>query len=160
MVGPVEIVRADPPSDEVLPLLQEHLVDMYATSPAESVHALDPEQLRHPSITFFVARDGTEVVGTGAIRELSATEGELKSMRTSARARGRGVGAAMLEHLLSEARSRGYRAVRLETGVEDYFAPARRLYARYGFVEGEPFADYWADPNSVFMHLDLEAPRV
>jgi putative acetyltransferase len=159
VVGPVEIVRADPTSDEVLPLLQEHLVDMYATSPAESVHALDPEQLRQPSITFFVARDAGEIVGTGAIRELSATEGELKSMRTSTRARGRGVGAAMLEHLLAEARSRGYRAVCLETGVEDYFAPARRLYARYGFVEGEPFADYWADPNSVFMHLELEVPR-
>lgn len=156
MGAQVEIVPADPTDDDVRPLLDEHLAEMYATSPIESVHALDAEELTHPSITFFVARAGDGVIGTGALRELSPTEGELKSMRTAERARGRGVGASMLEHLLFVARARGYRAVRLETGVEEHFAPARRLYERYGFVAGEPFADYRPDPNSVFMHLELE----
>ncbi|MFM9877094.1 MAG: GNAT family N-acetyltransferase [Rhodoglobus sp.] len=155
----VEIVAADPVSADVVPLLVEHLSEMYATSPPESVHALDAEQLRHPSISFFVARQGGAVIGTGAIRELNSAEGELKSMRTAAVARGHGVGARMLEHLLAVARSRGYRAVRLETGAEDYFEPARRLYARSGFVPGEPFAHYRPDPNSVFLHLELgESP--
>lgn len=153
----VEIVPADPTDDDVRPLLDEHLAEMYATSPIESVHALDATALSHASITFFVARDDGGVIGTGALRELSAAEGELKSMRTAERARGRGVGARMLEHLISVARARGYRALRLETGVEEHFAPARRLYERYGFVEGDPFADYRPDPHSVFMHLEFEA---
>ena len=136
-------------------LLEEHLADMYATSPVESVHALDLAALRAPAIEFWSVWDGDEVLGTGALKRLSAADAELKSMRTATRARGAGVGTAMVEHLLGRARSSGYSTVWLETGTEDFFAPARRLYARHGFIECEPFGDYATDPHSTFMTLAL-----
>lgn len=132
-------------------LLAEHLADMYATSPAESVHALDLAALKAPDIAFWTAWEDEELRATGALKRLSATEVELKSMRTAAGARGAGVGTAMLGHLLASARAAGYASVWLETGTEDFFAPARRLYARHGFVACEPFGDYGPDPHSTFM---------
>lgn len=152
----VRVGAEDPTAADVLALLQEHLDDMYATSPPESVHALDVERLHTPDITFVTARadDGT-LLGCGALKQHDATLGELKSMRTTAAARGRGVGAAVLGHLLDVARDRGLARVSLETGAEEYFAPARRLYARHGFVPCAPFADYTHDPLSVYLTLAL-----
>lgn len=132
-------------------MLQEHLADMFATSPAESVHALDVEALRRPGIEFWTAWEDDQLRATGALKRLGPTDVELKSMRTAASARGRGTGTAMLQHLLERARAAAYSTVWLETGSQDYFAPARRLYARHGFVECGPFADYRLDPHSVFM---------
>jgi putative acetyltransferase len=139
----------------VVALLAEHLQDMYATSPAESVHALDLDALRAPEITFWSAWDGDSLAGCGALKDHLDGSFELKSMRTTTASRGRGVGAAMVAFLLDQARARGAEVIRLETGVEDYFAPARRMYARHGFVVRAPFADYTDDPNSVFMELTL-----
>jgi putative acetyltransferase len=136
-------------------LIDEHLGDMRATSPPESIHALDHDQLRAEHVTFWTAWDEDGLLGCGALKQLDAEHGEIKTMRTAPAARGRGVGAAVLGFLLAEARRRGYRRVSLETGSQDFFAPARRLYARHGFVVCEPFADYVADPNSVFMTLHL-----
>ena len=146
----------DPRRPDVLVLLGEHLADMYATTPAESVHALDPDALSAPTITFWSARgeDGG-LLGCTALKELSPQDGELKSMRTATAARGRGVGAALLQHVLAAADARGYRTVHLETGTEDYFAPARRLYERHGFEYCEPFGDYQPDSWSRFMSLRL-----
>lgn len=132
-------------------LLEQHLEDMYATSPAESVHALDLEALRRPEIEFWSVWEGDEVRGTGALKRISDTDAELKSMRTAAQARGAGIGTAMLDHLLGRARSAGYTTLWLETGTEDFFAPARRLYARHGFFECGPFGDYSLDPHSTYM---------
>ena len=152
----VVVVVESPERDDVLALLQEHLDDMYATSPPESVHALDVERLRVPEITFVTARDADgALLGCGALKRHDADLGELKSMRTTAAARGRGVATAVLASLLDVARHHGLARVSLETGAEDYFAAARRLYARHGFVECPPFADYTDDPNSVFMTLPL-----
>lgn len=140
---------------DVRALLVEHLADMSAVSPPESVHALDLDALRAPDVTFFAAREDGVLLGCGALKELAGDHGELKSMRTAAHARGRGVAAAVLAHLLAVARDRGYRRVSLETGAEDFFAPARRLYARHGFTPCAPFAHYVEDPNSVFLTLEL-----
>jgi putative acetyltransferase len=147
----------DPKAADVLALLEEHLDDMYATSPAESVHALDPEALAHPSITFWTARDAEtgELLGIGALKQHPDGLGELKSMRTAAAARGRGVASAVLGAILAEARGRGIRDLKLETGTEDYFAPARALYAKHGFLRCGPFADYTDDPNSAYFALAL-----
>ena len=152
----ISIDRDDPTRDDVHQLLSEHLADMFATSPAESVHALDHSALLAPSITFWTAREGRDLLGCGALRLLespagSPIYGEVKSMRTAASARGRGVATLMLRHILDDARARNVERIYLETGTEDYFAPARRLYARHGFTECTPFADYVLDPNSVFM---------
>ena len=151
----MKISLVDPADERVKSILEQHLVEMYATSPAESVHALDVGGLQHSDISFYVGEDDGGVLACGALKRLGTYEGELKSMRTVETARGRGLASAMLEYLLAVARSRGYRVLRLETGSEDYFAPARRLYARHGFIVGEPFADYLPDPHSVYMHLPV-----
>lgn len=149
------IERDDLTRPEVLNLIAEHLADMHATSPAESVHALDPAGLRRPDVSFWTVWDGAELLGCGALQELSRSEGEIKAMRTRPESRGRGVAAHMLAFLLDESRRRGYHRVSLETGSQDFFAPARRLYTRHGFVPCPPFADYAPDPNSVYLTLCL-----
>ncbi|GAA2041489.1 GNAT family N-acetyltransferase [Agromyces tropicus] len=146
---------ADLADPRVIRLLEDHLADMYATSPAESVHALDVSGLSVPEVLFWTIGEGEALLGCVALKELDPEHGELKSMRTDAAARGRGLGARLLEHVLGEAGRRGYRRISLETGSEEFFLPARRLYARYGFAECPPFADYALDPNSVFMTLEL-----
>ncbi|MBE1875786.1 GNAT family N-acetyltransferase [Myceligenerans pegani] len=153
----MHIAADSPASADVRALLDEHLSDMHATSPPESVHALDHSALLAPSITFWTARDETTgaLLGCVALSELTPAHGEVKSMRTAPPARGRGVGAALVRHVLAEARSRGYARLSLETGTQDFFAPARRLYARHGFTECGPFAGYGPDPHSTFMTLVL-----
>ena len=139
----------------VIALLQEHLDWMHRISPPESVHALDLAALRRPDITFWTLWDGDALAGCGALRELTQAHGEVKSMRTAQTRLRRGVAARMLEHILAEARRRGYGRLSLETGSMAYFAPARALYARAGFSPCAPFGDYVDDPNSVFMTRTL-----
>ncbi|RQO83704.1 GNAT family N-acetyltransferase [Acidovorax sp. FJL06] len=149
-------IRQDDLSDpRIEAFMQEHLQDMYATSPPESVHALDMDQLRQPDIAFWSAwlpgAEGGVLVGTGALKQLDATHAELKSMRTSAHHRGQGIARQVLGHLLQEARTRGFTRVSLETGPQPFFEPARKLYFQHDFVECGPFADYGPDPYSFFM---------
>jgi putative acetyltransferase len=139
----------------VAALLQEHLDEMARYSPPESIHALDLDRLRRPEITFWTVWQSGELVGCGAIRQLDATHGEIKSMRTSHRHRRKGVAAVMLQHILDQAVQRGYRRLSLETGSPAAFEPARQLYARYGFTYCPPFGDYVEDVYSVFMTRTL-----
>ncbi len=132
-------------------LLEEHLRDMHAQSPPESVHALDIAALRRPEITFWTVWSDGALVGCGALKELTPSHGEVKSMRTARTHRRTGVGRAMLEHILAEARRRAYARLSLETGSMPAFAPARKLYESFGFGYCGPFADYVEDPNSVFL---------
>jgi putative acetyltransferase len=146
------LIRLDDLRDPaVAALLEEHLEDMRAASPPESKHALDLDGLRKPGMTFWTAWDGDLLVGCGALKQLDATHGEIKSMRTTAAYRGRGVASAMLGHITDEAARRGYRRLSLETGSGEFFAPARALYAKFGFAVCESFGDYKPDPNSYFM---------
>ena len=140
---------------EVHALLQEHLANMYELSPPESVHALDLSKLRAPDITFWSVWDGATLVGCGALKQMSATEGEIKSMRTPRALRRRGAGRAVLRHIIAEAKRRGYRRLNLETGSQDGFVPARTLYESFGFTYCGPFGDYKPDPNSAFMTMEL-----
>ncbi|SFL12926.1 GNAT family N-acetyltransferase [Lysobacter sp. cf310] len=140
---------------EVIALLREHLQGMAQLSPPESVHALDLDGLRQPEISFWSAWQDGQLLGCGALKQLDAGHGEIKSMRTVSRHLRKGVAAAMLDHLIDEAGRRAYRRLSLETGSMDGFEPARRLYARYGFEPCGPFADYVDDPNSVFMSKHL-----
>jgi putative acetyltransferase len=140
---------------EIHALLQEHLESMHLYSPPESIHALDLEALRRPEITFWSAWEDGQLLGCGALQELDAHHGEIKSMRTAAAHRRKGVAAALLAHIIAEARRRGYTRLSLETGSHDAFAPARKLYAAFGFEPCEPFAVYVLDPYSVFMTREL-----
>ena len=140
---------------EIHALLDEHLQNMYALSPPESVHALDLDRLRQPGITFWSAWDGPVLLGCGALKELNATHAEVKSMRTPQALRRRGAGRALLAHIVGVAQARGYERLSLETGSQPEFRPAQQLYASFGFTECGPFEGYVEDPNSVFMTLRL-----
>ncbi|MHC4909245.1 MAG: GNAT family N-acetyltransferase [Planctomycetota bacterium] len=140
---------------DVAALLREHLAAVAVHSPPESVHALDLDALRAPSVTVWSAWEGPALAGCGALKELDARHGEIKSMRTASSHLRRGVASALVRHLLAAARQRGYGRVSLETGSQEAFAPARALYARFGFEPCGPFGDYVDDPNSVFMTTEL-----
>ncbi|MES2884102.1 MAG: GNAT family N-acetyltransferase [Pseudomonadota bacterium] len=140
---------------EIAALLQEHLADMHATSPRESVHALDLDALRQPEITFWTVWDGAALAGCGALKQHDARHAEIKSMRVAHPYRRQGVAAELMRHLLAVAAERGYARLSLETGSQAFFEPARKLYASHGFTVCGPFADYRLDPNSVFMSKTL-----
>lgn len=147
----------DPGAEDVRALLERHLTFSRRASPPCHDHALDAGGLAHESVTFFSARRDGVLVGVGALRELDATHGEVKSMHTVEAFRGQGVGRAVLEHLLAVAAGRGYRRVSLETGSQDAFTPARSLYARGGFRPCEPFGEYTFTPHSTYMTIALGA---
>ena len=149
------IVLDDLKGEPIRLLLEEHLRDMRAWSPPESVHALDLDRLRQPEISFWTLWEGNDLLGCGALKDLGGAEAEIKSMRTANAHRGKGVGAEMLMHILSAARARGFKRLNLETGTQTQFAPARALYARAGFSVCGPFADYALDAYSCFMTLEL-----
>ncbi|HHC6659705.1 GNAT family N-acetyltransferase [Vibrio parahaemolyticus] len=140
---------------QVLALLEEHLQDMYATSPPESVHALDVSKLKLPSITFWTGWDGEQLLGCVAMSQLEDGHAELKSMRTTPSARKQGVASRLLNHVIEQAKHQGIQRLSLETGSMAFFEPAHRLYEKHGFTYCEPFGDYQPDPNSRFMTLAL-----
>jgi putative acetyltransferase len=154
-VSGLAIVVDDLAGPEVAALLAEHLDDMRASSPPESTHALDLEALRRSDVTFWTVWDDHVLLGFGALRELDPSHGEIKSMRTASAYQGLGVGSALVRHVVAEASRRGYGRLSLETGSSDHFVPARRLYARHGFVPCPPFGEYRDDPNSVYLTLEL-----
>jgi len=145
---------------EIAALLEEHLADMRSVSPPESVHALDLSGLRRPDISLWTVWDAGKLVACCALRQLDSAHGELKSMRVARAQRGRGIGAILMTHLLAEARRRGYARLSLETGSMAFFAPAHRLYARFGFSDCGPFGSYGEDPNSRFMTLALNGASI
>ena len=151
----MQIAVDDPGLPEVRELLEEHLRNMYELSPPESVHALDVSKLQEPDITFWTVRDGSILLGCGALKEIDSEHGEIKSMRTPRSLRRRGAARAVLAHIISVARERGYKRLSLETGSMAAFVPAQRLYESFGFSYCEAFGDYEPDPNSVFMTLRL-----
>lgn len=145
----------NPRRADVRALLERHLAFTNGQSPPEDVHALDLAGLLDPAVTFFSLRSDGELLGIGAVKQLDADHIELKSMHTAEAARGRGVGHRIVQHLLGVAAERGARRVSLETGSMAAFAPARSMYAKAGFTECEPFADYQPSPHSTFMTLSL-----
>lgn len=149
------VLRDDLTHPQVLDLIELHLRAAAANSPPGAVFALDLSGLRDPAVTMWTAWDGEVLLGMGALKQLDGAHGEIKSMRTAPAAQRRGVAAAMLGHLLGEARRRGYKRVSLETGGNDAFAPARALYERAGFAPCGPFGDYAASDFNRFYSLTL-----
>ncbi|WP_135550399.1 GNAT family N-acetyltransferase [Paenibacillus cymbidii] len=151
-------IRVDDLTDaQVIALIDEHRRGMFASSPPESVHSLDLSGLKQADVTLWSAWENGELLGIGALKELDAAHGEIKSMRTSSAHLRRGAGRQLLAHIIAAAKERGYRRLSLETGSEQLpaFAPARQLYERFGFAYCGPFAQYAPDPYSSFMTLEL-----
>src|SRR5687768_5205559 len=113
----MEIKVDDLSAPEVAELLAEHLRSLAKVSPPESRHALNLDELRKPDIVFWSVWQGKQVVGCGALKALDAKHGEIKSMRTAAAHLRKGVATVLLEHIISEAKRRGYRRLSLETGA-------------------------------------------
>ena len=157
MPGPFEIRADDLSGPAVARLLQEHLEFAALHSPPESVHALDLEALRAPEVTFWTIWQGSELVGCGALKELDASHGEVKSMRTSKVHLGKGVASAILSHLIEESKRRTYLLLSLETGTGPAFFPAHSLYEKFGFRGCGPFGDYAENQFSRFMALQLQS---
>jgi len=152
----IDIRVDDLRGSEIIGLLQAHLDHMRAISPPESVHALDLDALRKSDITFWTMWQDDTLIGCGALRELDPLHGEIKSMHTPQAMRGNGYGRLMVTHVLDEARRRGYKRLSLETGATDDFIAARSLYAAFGFQTCPPFGNYFEDPFSTCMTLELE----
>ena len=151
----MEIRLDDLGGQQVQDLLVAHLAGMQENSPADSVHALDLTGLFVPEISVYTARQGGQVIGVGALKQLSAYHGEIKSMRTDSRHLRKGVGLSILNHVIDVARSRGYRRLSLETGSGDQFEPALCLYRNRGFCNGAAFGGYLATEFNQFLHLEL-----
>jgi len=145
----------DPARPPVTALLEEHLRNMYDLSPPDAVFAFGANKLKTPDISFWTAWNGEVLLGCAALKELSPTEGEIKSMRTPSALRRTGAGRALLNHIIDVARSRAYRALYLETGCHPAFLPAQTLYGSAGFKVCGPFGPYRENGNSVFMSLSL-----
>ncbi|MGE7438202.1 GNAT family N-acetyltransferase [Kitasatospora sp. NPDC001175] len=157
----MKIAVDDLSGPEIARFLDAHLQQLRSISPPESVHALDLDELRRPEVTFWSVRDGAALVGCGAVKRLDAGHVELKSMRTDAARKRSGIASRLLGHIIAEAGRMGFARLSLETGSEEFFLPARKLYEKFGFDYCEPFAGYRPDPNSVFMTRTLAgAPGV
>lgn len=151
----MRIIEDDLTGPDIRALLEVHFAGMLANSPAGSCHFLDFEGLNAPDVTFWSIWEGDALLGCGALKQLSPEHGEIKSMRTHADHVRKGAGAAMLSHIIAEARSRGYRRLSLETGSSEAFVPALAMYRAQGFVDCPPFGDYVEDPFSRFMTLAI-----
>jgi putative acetyltransferase len=151
----MHIKEDDLTGSEIRALLETHFAGMLASSPPGSCHFLDFDGLNAPDVTFWSLWDNAELAGCGALKQLSATHGEIKSMRTHADHLRKGVGAMMLTHIISQARERGYGRLSLETGSSKAFVPAMAMYEAHGFEYCPPFGDYVEDPFSRFMTLAL-----
>ena len=151
----VQIRIDDLTGAEIHALLTEHLDCMAQVSPPESRHALNLAQLRQPEITFWTVWEADQLAGCGALKEIEPAHGEVKSMRTARTHLRRGIATLMLEHIISEARRRGYRRLSLETGAMPYFEPARSLYRKAGFKECAAFIGYEPDSNSTFFTREI-----
>ena len=153
----LEILVDDPRREDVRAVLATHLAFARGATPAQYSFALDVDELLEPTVTFFSARRAGHVLGVAALKRLDESLAELKSMHTLEADRQRGIGRAMVAHLLVFAERHGYRQVSLETGSTEEFAPARSLYVRCGFEPCEPFGGYVASPYNTFMTIHLDA---
>lgn len=153
----LKIQLDDLSSAQVAQLHWQHLDNMLRISPSDSVHALDLNKLKAPNINFWCAWLNAELLGCVALKILSPTLGEIKSMRTPHNARRKGITKQILEHIIKQAKALNLNQLMLETGTQTFFHPAHQLYLQRGFQFCEPFSDYIASPNSRFMRLNLDS---
>jgi putative acetyltransferase len=151
----MKIIVDDLSGTEIAAFLQEHVDEMRSITPIEAAYALDLDGLRRPGITFWSVLDEDRLVGCGALKRLDAGHAELKSMRTRPARKRTGVASRLLEHIIDEAARTGYTRLSLETGTDEFFLPARRLYEKFGFAYCGPFADYTPSPHNTFMTRTL-----
>ena len=140
---------------EVNNLLKKHFIELRSVSPAGSTHVLDIDGLKDPSIKFWSLWENNKLIGCGALKFLEKGHGEFKSIRVADEFRKKGIGERIINHLIEEAKKLEISKLSIETGAGEFFAPARKLFNKFGFKKSEPFAHYKVDPNSCYFTLDL-----
>ena len=138
---------------EVNELLIKHFNELKSVSPEGSTHVLDIDGLKNQSIKFWSLWEDAKLVGCGALKFLSKTHGEFKSIRVADNFKNKGYGKKIIVDLLSKAKILGIQKISVETGAGEFFLPARKLFKSCGFEECEPFAHYSLDPNSCYYNL-------
>jgi len=157
----MQIKLADPEIPEIKALVEQHMKEMLANSPEGACQFFNITELKAPEVTFWAVleEDDSALMGCGAITEYEDEAGrpwgEIKSMRAHADHLRKGVGAAMLNHIIAEAQKRSYSQLKLQTGTGEYFDAAHALYLRHGFEYCEPFRDYVADGFASYMTKQL-----
>ena len=136
---------------EVNKLLISHFIKLRAASPKGSAHVLDIDGLKHSSIKFWSLWKNRMLMGCGALKFLDNIHGEFKSIRVHDSFRGKGFGAEVINHLITEAKRLNIKQLSIETGAGDFFIPARKLFNNCGFEACEPFAHYKKDINSIYL---------
>ena len=152
MMKSIENNFDDPQVNE---LLNKHFVELRSVSPEGSTHVLDILGLKHASIRFWSLWENNELIGCGAIKFLDEKHGEFKSIRVADKYRRSGAGEKIIFHLINEAKQIGINKLSIETGAGKFFAPARKLFKKFGFKTCKPFAHYKDDPNSCYFSLDF-----
>lgn len=150
-----EIHEGELDRDDVRALLDQHFAEMRAGSPPSACHVLPIDGLMSPAIRFFTLREDGMLLGCGALKRLEPGHGEIKSMRTADAALGRGVGKAMLDHVVAAARGDGITRLSLETGSTEQFGAALRLYEKEGFEACGPFGGYANTPFTRFFTKEI-----
>ena len=140
---------------EVNDLLKKHFIELRSVSPTGSTHVLDIDGLKDPSIKFWSLWENNKLIGCGALKFLEKGHGEFKSIRVADEFRKKGIGERIINHLIEEAKKLEISKLSIETGAGEFFAPARKLFNKFGFKKSEPFAHYKVDPNSCYFTLDL-----
>ena len=140
---------------EVNSLLTKHFIELRSVSPEGSTHVLDIPRLKISSIKFWSLWDNDQLLGCGALKFLSETHGEFKSIRVADKYRKKGMGEKIISHLIAEAKKIGIKKLSIETGAGEFFLPARKLFMKFGFKSCNPFAHYKEDPNSCYFDLEI-----
>ena len=173
MAGPVVCLRLVRTADELGPvvllagefeewvrarILADYGIDFEFKSERDLF--LDLDGLLEPRARLYIAEINGEPVGIGGLRPLAAHEAEIKRMYVRPSSRGLGVGQAILQRLIDDARALGYRTIRLDSAR--FMHEAHALYRRFGFVPSSPHKwEFESMPTlretAVFMRLDLGA---
>lgn len=111
-----------------------------------------PKMLEDPGRLYLVKVDDAPV-GVVGLKPVSGSEAEIKRMYLRPACRGRGIAEGLLAVVIRDARSEGFRSIRLDSF--DFMTDAHRLYRKVGFQDSEPLDEFEGSDNPVFVGIRL-----
>jgi putative acetyltransferase len=110
-----------------------------------------PGKYAPPEGRLLLANNGDKLAGCIAMRKLEDGICEMKRLFVRDEFRGEGIGVALIEQLIADAREIGYSKMRLDT-FPPKMGKAVKLYESHGFVEIPP---YYENPHDGVLFMDL-----